>query len=373
MVQLHIKGYPELSLLHLRRLTDSFGIIQHSKYGIPDKKTGYTTDDNARALLAVLRCWDITKDEELLELARIYMGFLWYVLRDDGWVHNFVSYDRKFLDDIGSEDSFGRTFLSCAYAYKFAPVDIALCAKEILDRMSVNIEKIRSPRAICFILAGSSLYPEKQEIISSLVDKILSLYYHNVSDDWRWIEPYLTYDNGIIPRGLFSAYSLFKEENYLSVAIDLMDFLGDYSFKDGIFIPPGNEKWELNANRDGRPIFDQQPLEVSSFVEACKDAFYITKNEKYLLWARSAFDWFFGRNIIGEEVYDSNLKACRDGISRYGLNLNMGAESILSYILAYISIYEILIDQSLRVSLGGEMDESIYSSWRKGNKIVASI
>lgn len=373
MAQIYIKGYPEFSLSHLRRLTDSFGIIQHSKYGIPDKKSGYTTDDNARALLVTLKCWDITKNEELLELARTYMSFLWYVLREDGWVHNFVSYDKSFLDDIGSEDSFGRTFLSCAYAYKFAPIDISLCAKEILDRMNAHIEEIKSPRAISFILVGSLLYGIDNNRVVYLSEKILNLYHHNVKDGWKWIEPYLAYDNGIIPRGLFSAYSILNEERFLNVAIELVDFLGDFSFKNGIFIPPGNERWELNINREGRPIFDQQPLEVSSFIDTCKDAFHFTREEKYLIWAKSAFDWFFGRNIIGEDVYDVNLKACRDGINRYGLNLNVGAESTISYLLSYISIYEILFEESMKSLLGGDADEGVYPSWRKGDKTLASI
>lgn len=373
MGHIYINGYPELSLSHLKRLTDSFGMIQHSKYGIPDKKSGYTTDDNARALLVTLKYWNITKDKELLELARIYMSFLWYVLREDGWVHNFVSYDRNFLDDIGSEDSFGRAFLSCAYAYKFAPIDISLCAKEMLDRMNIHIEEIESPRAISFILVGSSLYRGDNNLVSYLAQKILDLYYNSAKDDWKWIEPYLTYDNGIIPRGLFSAYSILNDERFLTVAIELTDFLGNFSFRDGIFIPPGNEKWELNINREGRPIFDQQPLEVSSFIEACRDAFHFTKEKRYLVWAKSAFDWFFGRNIIGEDVYSLDLKACRDGINRYGLNLNMGAESTISYILAYISMYEILFEESIKSLLGGDMDEGIYSGWRKGDKTLASI
>ncbi len=107
--------------------------------------------------------------------------------------------------------------------------------------------------------------------------------------------------------------------------------------------------WKLNTNGEGRSIFDQQPLEVSSFIEACKSAFHITKDNRYIKWAMEAFDWFFGRNIIREEVYDLNTKACRDGINRYGLNLNAGAESILSYLLAYLSIYEILTGETVKL------------------------
>lgn len=349
-----IKGYPELSITHLKRLTDCFGIIQHSKYGIPDKKTGYTTDDNARALLVTLRYWNIIKEEELLELARIYLGFIWYVLREDGWLHNFVSYEKAFLDDIGSEDSFGRTFLACAYAYNTAPTDMALCAREILDRMKVHMGEIKSPRAISFLLAGYTLYGEKKDIVFNLAEKMMKLYRDNARDDWKWIEPYLAYDNGIIPIGLLSSYLILKDKVFLDIGLEALNFLADYSFKNGIFVPPGNEKWELNTNGEGRPMFDQQPLEAASFIEACRMAFHITKDDRYIKWAMNAFDWFFGKNIIGEDVYDANTKACRDGINRYGLNLNAGAESILSYLLSYLSIYEMLTEETLHILQGVE-------------------
>jgi len=350
--RIYIKGYPELSLTHLKRLTDCFGIIQHSKYGIPDKRTGYTTDDNARALLVTTKYWNIIREEELLELARIYLGFIWYVLKDDGWLHNFVSYERIFLDDIGSEDSFGRAFLACAYTYNVAPIDISLCAKEILDRMKIHMKEIKSPRAVSFLLTGSTFYRDTVETVSYLAERMLELYRKSARDDWKWIEPYLAYDNGIIPTGFLSAYLILKDTRYLEVGLEILDFLADYSFKNGIFVPPGNEKWELNINGEGRPMFDQQPLEVSSFIEACKVAFHITKNDKYIKLAMNAFDWFFGKNIIGEDVYDSNTKACRDGINRYGLNLNAGAESIISYLLAYLSVYEMLTEETLNILQG---------------------
>jgi len=347
-----IKGYPELSLTHLKRLTDCFGIIQHSKYGIPDKRTGYTTDDNARALLVITKYWNIIREEELLELARIYLGFIWYVLKDDGWLHNFVSYERVFLDDIGSEDSFGRAFLACAYTYNVAPTDISLCAKEILDRMKIHMKEIKSPRAVSFLLAGSTFYRDTVETVSYQAERMLELYRKSARDDWKWIEPYLAYDNGIIPAGFLSAYLVLKDTRYLEAGLEILDFLADYSFKNGIFVPPGNEKWELNINGEGRPMFDQQPLEVSSFIEACKVAFHITKNDKYIKLAMNAFDWFFGKNIIGEDVYDSSTKACRDGINRYGLNLNAGAESIISYLSAYLSVYEMLTEETLNILQG---------------------
>jgi hypothetical protein len=347
-----IKGYPELSLTHLKRLTDCFGIIQHSKYGIPDKRTGYTTDDNARALLVITKYWNIIREEELLELARIYLGFIWYVLKDDGWLHNFVSYERVFLDDIGSEDSFGRAFLACAYTYNVAPTDISLCAKEILDRMKMHMKEIKSPRAVSFLLAGSTFYRDTVETVSYQAERMLELYRKSARDDWKWIEPYLAYDNGIIPAGFLSAYLVLKDTRYLEAGLEILDFLAEYSFKNGIFVPPGNEKWELNINGEGRPMFDQQPLEVSSFIEACKVAFHITKNDKYIKLAMNAFDWFFGKNIIGEDVYDSSTKACRDGINRYGLNLNAGAESIISYLSAYLSVYEMLTEETLNILQG---------------------
>jgi|YNPMSStandDraft_1061717.scaffolds.fasta_scaffold00488_3 hypothetical protein len=347
-----IKGYPELSLTHLKRLTDCFGIIQHSKYGIPDKRTGYTTDDNARALLVITKYWNIIREEELLELARIYLGFIWYVLKDDGWLHNFVSYERVFLDDIGSEDSFGRAFLACAYTYNVAPTDISLCAKEILDRMKIHMKEIKSPRAVSFLLAGSTFYRDTVETVSYQAERMLELYRKSARDDWKWIEPYLAYDNGIIPAGFLSAYLVLKDTRYLEAGLEILDFLAEYSFKNGIFVPPGNEKWELNINGEGRPMFDQQPLEVSSFIEACKVAFHITKNDKYIKLAMNAFDWFFGKNIIGEDVYDSSTKACRDGINRYGLNLNAGAESIISYLSAYLSVYEMLTEETLNILQG---------------------
>lgn len=347
-----IKGYPELSIAHLKRLTDCFGIIQHSKYGIPDKKTGYTTDDNARALLVTLKYWNIIREEELLELAKIYLGFIWYVLRDDGRLHNFVSYDKRFLDDTGSEDSFGRAFLACAYTYNTAPTDMALCAREILDRMKPHVNNIRSPRAISFLLAGYAFYREEKDIVFNLTEKVMKLYRDNAKDDWKWIEPYLTYDNGIIPIGLFSSYLVLKDKTPLEAALEMLEFLANYSFKNGIFIPPGNERWELNINGEGRPMFDQQPIEASSFIDACKMAFHITKDNRYIKWAMSAFDWFFGKNIIGEDVYDATIKACRDGINRYGLNLNTGAESTISYLSAYLSIYEMLTEETLHILQG---------------------
>ncbi|MFC1487890.1 glycosyltransferase [Thermoproteota archaeon] len=335
---------PPIKLDYLVSITDETGIFQHSKYAIPNRKEGYTTDDNARALIVCAKHNRIHRNSKTAKLADIYLSFLYYMQMKDGRLHNFLGYDRRFLDDVGSDDSLGRTLWACGYVINSnLDEEKKLLAKEVFDKALPHALTSTSPRTKAFAVLGLSQYQRtfsndqtlSQRIIE-LIKQLLKLYTKSSSDEWRWFEAYLTYSNGRLPQALFEAYEHFKNENYLQVAKDSFDFILKVQMRNGIFSPIGNNGWYKKGGL--KALYDQQSVEASCMAETALAAFRATHQSNFRTAAQTIFTWFLGKNTKGLRVYNPNTGSCYDGITPEGLNLNQGAEATVTYLLARLDL-----------------------------------
>jgi len=336
-----------INLSFVRTLTDDVGMLQHSKYATPNKKEGYATDDNARALIATTNYFMLFNDLSVKKLIDTYLSLLLYMQRSDGKMHNFLSYDRQILDEIGSEDCMGRTLWACGYCLNSKlPEETKLLSKEVFDRLFCWVSSFTSPRTKAYSIIGlfhyQKAYPEDQNVklnINSLAKQLTEQFELESSEGWDWFESYLTYCNARLPHSLLLAYEATGEDRYLQVALKSMKFLTNTQTKNGVFVPIGNRGWYKKGS--DRAIYDQQSVEAACTTETAIAAFRNTNEEGYLKTAYEAFEWFFGRNLQGLTLYNQEDGSCCDGITPQGLNQNKGAEATLSYLQARLNFEEL--------------------------------
>jgi glycosyltransferase involved in cell wall biosynthesis len=337
---------PPFSLDHVKRLTDDTGIIQHAKFGIPNLKEGYCLDDNARALLMVLMAYRQTKDERALNLAPIYLSYVHYMQNKDGTFRNFLSFNRNFLDETGSEDSFGRTIWALGYLLANAPNDAYYqTGKLIFFDASPNFEKLQSIRGIANAMLGISYYLRSNpsddsmtERLRNLAGKLIKQYEDNSSSSWKWFEPLLAYDNGILPLALLHSAEILNDDKITGIALETMNFLTGITLKDGYLSIVGNEKWYKKEGE--RSMFAQQPVDALAMILMYHQAFNLTKDKGYLTKLFSCFMWFLGENDLRMSLFDFETKGCCDGFESYGVNRNQGAESSLAYLISHLTVLQ---------------------------------
>lgn len=337
---------PPFSLIHIKHLTDDTGIIQHAKFGIPNLKEGYCIDDNARALLMTLMAYRQTKDALALELAPIYLSYIHYMQNKDGTFRNFLSFNRNFLDAVGSEDSFGRTIWALGYLLGNAPNDAYYqTGKLIFFDASPNFEKLTSIRGIANTMVGISYYlrcnPSDEsmtERLRNLACKLLRHYEENSSPDWKWFEQLLAYDNGMLPLALLHSAEILNDDKITRTAMETMNFLTEITLKDGYLSVIGNEKWYKKESE--RSIFAQQPVDALAMVLMFHQAFHVTRDKEYLTRLFASFMWFLGENDLRMNLFDFETKGCCDGFESYGVNRNQGAESSLAYLISHLTVLQ---------------------------------
>lgn len=337
---------PPFSLAHINRMTDDTGIIQHAKFGIPNLKEGYCLDDNARALLMVLMAHRQMKNMRALELSPIYLSYIHYMQNPDGTFRNFMSFSRQFLDEVGSEDSFGRTIWALGYLLGNAPNDAYYqTGKLVFFNAAPNFEKLKSIRSIANTMIGISYYLKSNPSDDSMTERLRSLahslikhYNENETPDWKWFEALLAYDNGILPLALLHSAEILNDEKITKVAIESMDFLTKHTLKDNYLSIIGNEEWfEKEGNRS---VFAQQPIDAMAMVLMYHQAYHLTKNKEYLSQLYTSFLWFLGENDLRMSLYDFETKGCCDGFERSGVNRNQGAESSLAYLISHLTVLQ---------------------------------
>jgi hypothetical protein len=339
---------PPLNLDFIISLTDDTGLLQHAKFGTPRRKDGYTTDDNVRALIALIKYSHTNGKSKIVDrLIDTYLSFVLHMQRKDGKMHNLLSYDRRFMDFEGSEDCMGRTLWSSGFTMASnLPSEKRLIGKEIFDKLLPWAFFFKSPRSIAFTIIGlnhyQKAYPKDLNIkksIGEFVKKLLQYYKTERSKKWHWFESYLTYANGRLPQALFEANQEISHANSLQIAMESIDFLLKVQMVNGIFVPIGNCGWYKKGEK--RAIYDQQSLEAAVMTEAATSAFRETGITKYRLMASAIFNWFLGQNTLRYAVYDLDSGGCYDGLTTKGLNLNMGAESAISYLSARLEIQSV--------------------------------
>jgi hypothetical protein len=328
----------------IKLFTDETGILQHSKYGVIDRRYGYCTDDNARALIAAVRHHKQYGGGESLPLAKKYLEFLLFMHIDGAGFHNLLSYDKRYLDEQGTEDSIGHALWATGCTVNSrTPHMYKQLSRLLFDESLPTARRFTSPRGNALTLLGLCEYRRAhptdaniQKDMSRFANYLVDRYDDNAEPGWEWFENYVTYGNARLPQALLETGDLLKDEALLRIGGESLDFLVETQFVDGVFYPIGTEGW-YTKNGD-RAYYDQQPIEASCMVEACVTAHRLLSEERYVKYARSAFKWFHGNNSNGLTLIDDNNYTCFDGLTPEGLNQNKGAESTISYLLADLSL-----------------------------------
>ncbi|MCL5730146.1 MAG: glycosyltransferase [Candidatus Pacearchaeota archaeon] len=340
-----VESLPEIDTSHLIRMTDNFGVIQFAVQASPDTESGYTLDDNARAILVCTKHYEKFREFKQLDLIRTYLNYIRYVQNRDGRLYNFVSKDRKI--EHWSEDAHGRAIWSLGYMISSPniPDDFKRDAEQMITKAIAASEEIKSPRSLSFIIQGLYFYnriansAKIRRHISKLADYLVSLYKSSSNPSWNWFEPYMTYANSKLPESLLYAYLATGKREYLDIGLESLDFLLLKTFKGDIFVPIGQRGWYF---KDGEKAeYDQQPIEASYMIQALILAYKIVRDEKYRKYAVQTFQWFIGKNTLNQVVYDSSTGGCYDGIGENAINLNQGAESTISYLMARLFLMDL--------------------------------
>lgn len=337
---------PPFDLAHVRQLTDDTGIIQHANYSVPSRKEGYCLDDNARGLLAATMACRQKRDPVALRLLPTYLSYIDYMQRDDGLFRNFLSYNRTFLDEVGSDDAFGRTIWALGYLIRFSPHDAFFqLANQLFSRAYPHFQDVRSIRGIADTIIGVSHYLHRyssdegmKETLKEMVQRIVAQYKDEADDQWHWFEPTVTYDNGIIPLALFHASEMTGDEKVLAVAREMADFLEGIVFRDGYLAPVGSDGWYEKGGQCAR--YAQQPINAMAIVMMLYQASVVTGDKHYLDRMVASFMWFLGENDLRIPLYDFETRGCCDGLESRGVNRNQGAESTLAYIISHLTVLQ---------------------------------
>ena len=335
---------PKFSLIHVLRLTDDTGIVQHAKYGIPNLKEGYCLDDNARALIMALMAYQRNKSKEAFELLPVYLSYIHYMQTDDGNFRNFLSFNRQYLDEVGSEDSFGRTIwalghlIGCAASNSYKEF-----ALEIFEKSFPHFKSLIHLRGMANTIIGISLYlrvlPGDEGMVNELTrltQPLIDAYDHNQGEDWQWFEEKMTYDNGILPLALLHSCEITGNENVKKVALKTMAFLDRLTLSGGYLSPVGNDGWYYRGRMF--PTFDQQAIETMAMVLMHFQAYQIFRKAQYIEKMFLCYRWFLGENTLRAPLYDHETKGCCDGLLPTGINRNQGAESTLAYLISHLTV-----------------------------------
>lgn len=334
---------PEVTLDHLCRLTDDTGLLQHATYGIPDRRHGYSTDDVGRGLVVALQFYEQYQESRALRLAENYLSFLTYAQREDGRFHGFMNYERKFTDEVGSEDTQGRALWGLGCAVALGPNErFQALARELFEK-AIQYLQMEHPRAIAYAILGFCYFLQKyagatliRRHLQSFADHLVEDYIKNNAKGWRWFHGALTYGNAKIPHSLLAAYQTTGIDRYRDVGLESLDFLTGEVFNGEYFDLIGNSRWYLRGEE--KAAFSQQPIDAGYLTEAYTLAYRLTLDSRYRDLAQAAFEWFLGRNCLGLPLYDFSRGACFDGIDPHGINQNQGAESIICFLLANLAL-----------------------------------
>lgn len=334
---------PQPKLDHIIRLSDDVGILQHAKYIVPDRYHGYCTDDNARALIAVLMAREMIPNSNVVtNLACTYISFLHHAFNEEtGRFRNFMGYDRCWLEEIGSEDSHGRAVWGLGEAVALAEsADIRDAARAVFEKALPALADFTFPRTWSFALGGIHAYltrysgdSEVRRVRETLANNLFTKFRQNATDEWPWIEDRLTYANGRISQALILCGRHLDCDDMLQAGLRSLEWLMTMQTDPkGHFVPVGNNGWYPKGGTKAR--FDQQPIEALDMIEACREAYDATNDSKWVSHAQRCLEWFLGHNDLNAPLYNHKTGGCYDGLNADGPNRNQGAESTLAFFLS---------------------------------------
>jgi hypothetical protein len=345
-----------IALDHLDRMTDSTGLIQHAIYSVPRRESGYTTDDNARALRLCTRLWCQCPEDRMLSRVTGYLSLLEYGRRPGGGFHNLLSYQRHWLDTDGDSDCQGQAVRALAEVVGSSlPDDYRVLARELIERVLPAVSELRSIRAQAYVIlawerlrtAGvkNSLMRESflaslESVAWSAAQRLVECYHRSQRPNWPWFESRMTYANAVLPHALFIAAQCWPKETFLEIAKSSFTFLNQETTVENLFWPVGNSGWYPHGEE--KAPYDQQPVEAATMADAALAAYHLLGEDGYLASFRRARGWFHGQNSRGQPLVDIRSGSCCDGLQRSGVNRNQGAESTLAYLWTEVHHAEVL-------------------------------
>ena len=341
---------PALNAAHMLRMTDDTGILQHAIFSVPNASEGYTTDDNARALIV-----SVLLDEnpahagrrDYPNLPHRYLAFLWLAFNTDaGKFRNFLGYDRRWLEDVGSDDSHGRALWSLGKVLGHSRnAGLRGAAGRLFEAAVPATLTFTSPRAWAFCILGMQAYLDWfpgdraiQRARNTLANRLLNIYDLSHSATWKWFEKSLSYSNARLSQALILTGWRSDNQRMIEAGMDSLKWLVGEQHRDDaeVFVPIGSSGFYVEGCEKAR--FDQQPVEACATVSACLEVYRLTEESQWLEEARRVFGWFLGKNDLQVPLYDVTTGGCRDGLHPDRVNENQGAESTLSFLMALLEM-----------------------------------
>ena len=339
---------PAISLEHVKKMTSDVGMFQFSRINQPDVESGYTLDDNARALIAVCMHYELTGAEEDLLYLRTYLNFIGQCLQPDGQFLNYMDVDLQFTAQNGEtnlSDAHGRAIWALGYVISRQAVlspKLIKKAEGILNRALPYAVQLHSTRTIAFIIKGlcyanrEHKSPEYSAHIVSLANRLVQMFRHESEPEWPWFEHYLTYANSILPEAMLCAWLDSGDPVYKTIAKASFDFLLSQTFRNGGIKVISNKTWHEKGQ--AKADHGEQPIDVAYTILALNVFYRVFQEDGYLRKMEMAFNWFLGNNHLHQIIYNPCTGGCYDGLEEKHVNINQGAESTLCYLMARLTI-----------------------------------
>jgi glycosyltransferase involved in cell wall biosynthesis len=339
---------PGINLNHLKQMTTYLGIIQFSIINQPDISTGYTLDDNARAMIAMCMYYKMMGDEKSLYAIDKYLCFIKSCQQSDGDFLNYVDENHQFTKqnkETNLDDSNGRAIWALGYLLSIRdhlPGEIVTEAETVFNKALLLFDNVHSTRAMAFAIKGLYYYLSTTESIEKLAllkifaNRLVQMYKHESIAKWEWFEGYLTYANSILPEAMLYAWLLTGEIVYKEIAKTSFSFLLSQIFNENGIEVISNKNWLQKGQKAER--FGEQPIDVAYTIMTLSKFYDALKDEDYHLKMDTAFSWFLGNNRLHQIVYNPCTGGCYDGLEETHANLNQGAESTVSYLMARLTM-----------------------------------
>ena len=342
---------PPTNLSHIKKMTTEFGMLQFSKLNTPDLDSGYTLDDNARALIAMCQYFELEKDLSVVPLIEKYLKFIEFCLQKEPYFLNYIDEKKEFTEQNNScnlADANGRAIWALGYLISISDIldeKITARAESILSDALYNLHKIHSTRAMAFVIKGLYYYEIKRdsEIAKSIIEefgnRLTQMFLHEKDNDWNWYESYLTYANSVIPEAMLCAFLSTGKSQFKEVAFLSFEFLLARTYRTNRLNVISNKNWLHKSEMIVQTIpGGEQPIDVAYMILAMCNFYNYNKDEKFQKMIVDSFDWFLGNNHLNQIIYNPATGGCYDGLEEFNINLNQGAESTLSYLMAKLAL-----------------------------------
>lgn len=353
-VEDHSRELPELDLRHLRIMTDETGMLRHCLFTTPHRAEGYATDDNAQALVVTALHWTQNQDESILPLMHTYLGFLAHALNEEtGRFRNFMGYDRHWSEAPGSEDSHARALWALSIAVALCPHESQIALATRLFRGGLKAtEQFASPRAWAYTIVGLHAYLRRfagdsdvRRTRAALTERLSEQFKNHMDEDWPWCEDAVTYANAKLPHALLMSGKWMQHDEWIDMGKRALSWLLEIqTTPENTLSIIGTDGWYPRGGTPAR--FDQQPAEAYALLDACIEAYHVTRESEWIDQAHKVFNWFLGDNDMRTPVFDFTTGGCHDRLKPDRVDPNQGAEGTLSWLLSLLLMQELEMERN---------------------------